>query len=142
MLKNWKSDIEALCIIAGFYLFLEMVLGIGCPFKFMTGISDAGCGMSRAWLRVLHLDFAGAFYYHPLWILPVPAFFAILFKRKIPSKIYSNFMMTLGIIFLIVYAYRMLFMPDQDIVVFRPWDGFMWRTAKSIFNFIQSIASS
>ncbi|WP_373689128.1 DUF2752 domain-containing protein [Clostridium sp. YIM B02551] len=43
------------------------VVGIGCPIKFLTGISCAGCGMTRAWIRVIHLDFKGAFYYHPLF---------------------------------------------------------------------------
>ncbi len=140
-MRNWKSDIGAVCIIAVFYLFLEMVLGIGCPFKFMTGISDAGCGMSRAWMSVLRLDFAGAFYYHPLWVLPVPSLFVVLFKNRIPDKAYKIFVITICVIFLLVYAYRMLFMPDQDIVVFRPWDGFIWRTVNIIYKVVQTIVN-
>lgn len=131
-MRNWKSDIEAFCIIVVFYLFLQMVLGIGCPIKFLTGISDAGCGMSRAWLSVLHLDFGRAFYYHPLWMLPVPAVLAIFFKKRIPEKIYRLLVVCFVALFLMVYFYRMFFVPDQDIVVFRPWEGFIWRSIETI----------
>ncbi|MBP3802996.1 MAG: DUF2752 domain-containing protein [Oribacterium sp.] len=138
-MRNWKSDIEAFCVIAGFYLFLQMVLGIGCPVKFLTGVSDAGCGMSRAWLSVLHLDFAGAFYYHPLWMLPAPAVFVILFKKRIPDKTYRLLVICFVAAFLMVYGYRMFFMPDQDIVVFRPWEGFIWRSIETIAIVIKSL---
>ena len=47
-MKHRLEDLGALALIALFYIMLEMLLGIGCPFKFLTGISDAGCGMSRA----------------------------------------------------------------------------------------------
>lgn len=137
-MRNWKSDIEAFCIIVVFYLFLQMVLGIGCPIKFLTGISDAGCGMSRAWLSVLHLDFGRAFYYHPLWMLPVPAVLAILFKKRIPEKIYRLLVVCFVALFLMVYFYRMFFVPDQDIVVFRPWEGFIWRSIETISIVIKS----
>ncbi|MCR5007088.1 MAG: DUF2752 domain-containing protein [Oribacterium sp.] len=116
-----------------------MVLGIGCPVKFLTGVSDAGCGMSRAWLSVLHLDFARAFYYHPLWMLPVPAVLAIFFKKRIPEKIYRFLVICFVALFLMVYGYRMFFMPDQDIVVFRPWEGFIWRSIETIAIVIKSL---
>lgn len=115
-----------------------MVLGIGCPFKFMTGISDAGCGMSRAWLRVLRLDFTGAFYYHPLWVLPVPGLAVILCKKRIPANVYRGLVVIFSVLFLGVYVYRMFFMPDQDIVVFRPWDGFVWKVIRTVYNKITS----
>ncbi|SFG15099.1 DUF2752 domain-containing protein [Oribacterium sp. WCC10] len=137
-MRDWKSDVKAACVIVAFYLILEMVLGITCPFKFLTGISDAGCGMSRAWLCVLHFDFKGAFYYHPLWILPVPAAAAMLFKDRMPEKIYRMFMGMVVAAFLIIYAYRMIFMPDQDIVVFRPREGFIWRSVRAVCVFIKA----
>ena len=138
-MRNWRSDIEACCIIALFYVFLQIVLDIGCPIKFLTGTSDAGCGMSRAWLSVLHLDFDRAFYYHPLWMLPVPAAFVILFKKRIPEKLYRLLVICFVVLFLMVYCYRMFFMSDQDIVVFRPWEGFIWKSIETISIVIKSI---
>lgn len=44
----------------------------GCPWRNLTGIPCPGCGMSRAWMAALHLDFAGALTYHPMfWAVPV-----------------------------------------------------------------------
>ena len=57
MRRRWE-DLGALALIALFYIVLEMLFGIGCPFKFLTGISDAGCGMSRAFAAVLRGDFS------------------------------------------------------------------------------------
>lgn len=60
--------VAATAAVVVLYVVLEN-LGITCPIKFFTGISCAGCGMSRAWLSVLRLDMAGAFRYHPLFLL-------------------------------------------------------------------------
>ena len=66
-----KKDAVCIALILALYTVLA-IAGIGCPIKFMTGISCPGCGMTRAWLSVLHIDFGSAFAFHPLfWILPV-----------------------------------------------------------------------
>lgn len=57
------------------------VTGIGCPFRAFTGIPCPGCGMTRAWLAALRLDFSAAFAYHPLfWVVPIA--FALAFVRE------------------------------------------------------------
>ena len=53
----------------------------GCPIRLVTGVSCAGCGMTRAWLSVLRLDLRQAFYYHPLFLLP-PVGAALWLCRK------------------------------------------------------------
>ena len=73
------KDIQALAAVALFYIVIES-LGVTCPILFLTGISCAGCGMSRAWLSLLRLDLAGAFAFHPLFWLPVPAAALLLFR--------------------------------------------------------------
>ncbi len=91
-------------------------VGIGCPIKFFTGISCAGCGMSRAWLSVLKLDFCGAFYYHPLfWMVPI-GFGLFIFKRKISTKVFKGLVWTGLIILLAVYVWRLID-PNDNIVV-------------------------
>lgn len=112
------------------YVVLEN-LGITCPIKFFTGISCAGCGMSRAWLSVLRLDMAGAFRYHPLFFLPPVVLVVILLKSKMNIKIYKIFMFTIVAAFVIVYVYRMIW-GDGDIVVFKPRDSIIWRIIKSL----------
>ena len=44
---------------------------IGCPIKFITGISCPACGMTRAVLAILHGDTHAALNYHPL-VLTLP----------------------------------------------------------------------
>lgn len=61
-----KNDLQAILIIAAFYAVMELA-GITCPIRYLTGISCAGCGMSRAWISLLRLDAASAFAYHPLF---------------------------------------------------------------------------
>ena len=46
-----RKDVSALAGIALFYVLIES-LGVTCPIRFLTGISCAGCGMSRAWLSL------------------------------------------------------------------------------------------
>ena len=58
----------------------------GCPIRLVTGVSCAGCGMTRAWLSVLRLDLRQAFYYHPLFLLPPVGAALWLCRKKLPRK--------------------------------------------------------
>ena len=85
------KDIQALAAVALFYIVIGS-LGVTCPILFLTGISCAGCGMSRAWLSLLRLDLAGAFAFHPLFWLPVPAAALLLLRRKLPDPYSRGFL--------------------------------------------------
>lgn len=61
--ENRVHIVSAIAVVVLLYLILEG-FGITCPIKFLTGISCAGCGMSRAWIAVFYLYFARAFYFH------------------------------------------------------------------------------
>jgi len=127
-----RDDIKAVMVIVIFYAVMEW-LGITCPIKFLLGISCAGCGMSRAWLSLLHLDFITAFYYHPLFILPIPAIILLIFRFKM-----ERFLFRIGIglicgVFIIVYFIRLL-SPDNAIVVFEPKQGFLWKMLFETLN--------
>ena len=127
--KKWKEKTElfsAVIAVAAFYGVLYM-FGITCPIKWLTGVSCAGCGMTRAWLSVLRLDFKAAFYYHPLFFTVPFALAVIFFKEKIPKWLRYSFYTALVIAFTAVYIYRML-SGCGDIVVFRPTEGFIEKT--------------
>ena len=70
------------CIGVLFIAWLALyLLDIGCVFRLMTGIPCPGCGMTRAWLAALRLDFAAAIAYHPLfWAVPIA--FVLAFVRE------------------------------------------------------------
>lgn len=120
-----KDDLRVAVGIALFYLFIE-ALGVTCPIRFLTGISCAGCGMSRAWRSLLRLDLAQAAAYHPLFWLPVPAAVVLMFRERVPRWLYRGVLAVTCGLFVIVYLLRLFFADDQ-IVVFRPDQGLIPR---------------
>lgn len=119
-------DIVCLAATIVFIYVIFDVVGIGCPIKFVTGISCLGCGMTRAWLALLKLDFSAAFYYHPLFALPPVAAIVYFLKSKINLKIYKIIMLTMAAAFITIYLYRLIF-TDGDIVVFEPGNNILFR---------------
>lgn len=105
--------------------------GVTCPIKYITGISCAGCGMSRAWIALLHFNIHEAFMYHPLFFLPPVVVIFMLLKSKINIKFYKIFMFTMAGAFVIVYLYRM-FIGTGDIVVFEPQNNILFRIIRKL----------
>lgn len=52
-------------------LILVVFFSYRCPFLLFWGIPCPGCGMTRAFIALLHLDIQAAFYYHPLFPLVI-----------------------------------------------------------------------
>lgn len=125
--KLWNIGIS-FAAVAGLYGVLFR-LGITCPVKFITGISCAGCGMTRAWIALLHLDIKGAFYYHPLFFLPPFAVILFLLKSKINKKLYTFLIFTIICLFAIIYVFRLV-QGTNDIIVFHPEDNILLRAMR------------
>ena len=89
---------------------------IGCPIRWITGIPCAGCGMTRAWIAVLHLNFCDAYYYHPLYPLPLVALILFLMKKKIKPWVYKLSFYIIAVLFLVVYLYRLVHGDDVLVV--------------------------
>ena len=105
--RNSHRRIEVITSVAAvvvLYVILES-FGVTCPIKYITGISCAGCGMSRAWISLLHFNIHDAFMYHPLFFLPP--------------------------IVVIVYLYRM-FIGDGNVVVFEPQNNIVFRIIRKL----------
>lgn len=77
---------------AGFTAFaatvvLFKVLGVHCIFRMLTGINCPGCGMTRAYMELLHFNIAGAFRFNFMfWSVPVAAAYVltdgVLFRSR------------------------------------------------------------
>ncbi len=109
-------------------LLLYLILGaldIGCPIRFLTGISCAGCGMTRAVLAAFRLDFQAAFYFHPLYWLLLPTSLVLLFRRKIPAWIFKTSLTLVVIAFVVVWIVRLFFV--DSVLEFSPQDGAFFR---------------
>lgn len=116
---RFKTVIERikLCFSIAVICFVLAILHIGCPIKFTTGISCPGCGMTRAVLSVLQLDFKAAIYYHPLFLLTPFMLALFLFEYYIPVKVYKIAWIIIIMLFLITYIIRLLFTPNNVVNV-------------------------
>lgn len=73
-----KARLLRVCLIAGITIaalvgyvlvFASTGLGFPCVLYEYTGLQCGGCGLTRAAVSLLRLDFAAAFSYHALWPL-------------------------------------------------------------------------
>ncbi len=105
----------------GFYILIIYIilslLHIGCPMRFITGISCPGCGMTRAVLSALHLDFHSAFYYHPLFFITPFMLFLFLFEDFIKPKLLKISWAVIIISFLVVYFLRLLIQQNNIVTI-------------------------
>ncbi len=74
--NNRKARLLRVCLAAGIaaaalvgYVVIFDLTGLGMPciLHELTGLQCGGCGMTRAAVSLLHLDFPAAFSYHALW---------------------------------------------------------------------------
>lgn len=133
-MEKLRKFIAPAIIIALFYVLLH-IIGIGCPIKFITGISCPGCGMSRAALSLLRLDFAAAFYYHPFFplVFIMAGIFILRIFEKIPKKTYDIAIFIFCGAFLLLWLFRMIF-GDGEIVSFNPQSSVFVRIFKFLFS--------
>ena len=105
-----------------------------CPIKFVTGISCPGCGMSRAYLSVLTFDFKAAFYYHPLWIavIPAAALMAYFGANEKELQLHVTLAVVLTLLF-VTWLFRLL-SRSNNVVVFDPENGLIFKVLESIKN--------
>ena len=128
--ENQKELITSIAVVVILYIILESI-GITCPIKFITGISCAGCGMSRAWIALFHKDISSAFYYHPLFWLPPVMLLIFVNKNRININIYKVIMSAGIILFIIIYLCRMI-AGNNNIVVFEPQNNIIIKIIKNI----------
>lgn len=104
--KTTTSKQSTIYVIISFIVLILIlyVTGIGCPIRFLFGVCCPGCGLTRAYVSLLHMDLKSAFIYHPLFILP-PIIFAI-YISNVNSKIKNYVMVTSVILFLVLYLFR------------------------------------
>lgn len=120
-----RNKRNALLIIAGIIV-LMYLLSLPCPILYVTGIPCPGCGMTRAFVHLVQLDFVEAFHYHPLcFFLP---FFAgvFLFRKRMPRKVYNLCLFIVISIFFTTYFLR-LFNPTDTVIKIDLSNGLFYR---------------
>ncbi len=127
LIKNKKNIIAiSVCtiIIAALYLTIQ------CPIKFFTGICCPGCGMTRALLSILRLDFEAAVHYHPaVFIMPIAALIFIM-KKKINPTVVRVLLILFILILLVIYLYRLI--NGSDVVYIHFEKGLIYKILEII----------
>lgn len=122
----WKSmAIGILCIILiGLYAFI-----FKCPSREWLGICCPGCGLTRACLAALRLDFGAAFYYHPLFWLVAPTIVLFLFRKPLRIPLSSKWWTVIGITvaFLMVAQFIIRLCLGSDVVYIDPTRGYLYK---------------
>ena len=131
--KKLTLDVLIITLSLGLVYLIFYIAKVGCPIKFLTGISCMGCGMTRAYICLFHLDFGGAFKYHPLFFLPPFLALLLIFEEKISRRVFRILMFTMIAAFSIIYIIRLLDGKD-DVVVFEPENGAIFRMLRLLKN--------
>lgn len=143
-MSDWAADIRklfqkinrdvllAVLAVVAIYLVFS-ILGIGCPIKWATGISCAGCGMTRAYWSLLHLDIKHAFIYHPLfWSVPLVLLIFVLYMAgRVPTRTANYIKYFTAFLFILVYVVRLLD-PDDTVVVASIEEGLAWKAVYAV----------
>lgn len=85
-IANWKDKLLT-CGILLICVTVFWIFQIPCFFNALFGIPCPGCGMTRAFVNVIKLDFVGAFEMHAMfWSMPILLGYYLkdwhLFKNK------------------------------------------------------------
>lgn len=86
MLKHVGAGMAVLVI----FYFLSKFFGSICPTYRIFGICCPFCGMTRAHLAALRLDFSTALYYNPVFYLGLPCIFFMVHDKLFAPK-YEKF---------------------------------------------------
>ncbi len=109
--RHARITIYCLCVAAAVLALALYLHGIiVCPVRCFFGIPCPGCGMTRALLSALRLDFSAAFAYHPLWVavLPAAALIAFLAIKGRKKALYVT-ITACSLLLLFVWIFRLLF---------------------------------
>ena len=117
-IREVKKIYIILLIIGGITFVVSSFVSFSiCPFYQIIGLPCPSCGMSRAFAALFRLDFAEAFWYHPLFFV-VPLI-PLLVLRVIPRRTGGVVTNVLIALFLGVWIVRMIWLfpdtPPMDI---------------------------
>ena len=105
-----------------------------CIIRNNTGFPCPSCGMTRAHIEVLKLNFKKAFHYHPLFMLPSIIFLVVMLrnKSKIANYIYNNNFITITVLIIFIAVYVVRF-----IMLFPNTEPFTYNYDSNLYLFIR-----
>ena len=112
-IKDIKQTKWAIIVIIAYFVFGRKFIYSICPLIMLTGYPCPSCGLTRAGIRLLHFDFAGAWHMHPFIYVVAILVFRYCWNRYIrlqlrqpkSMKILAGIALVALVIF---YIYRMV----------------------------------
>ena len=99
-------------VMAVLFTLLSWAFDSACPTYAIFGICCPFCGMTRAHLAALRLDFAAALAYHPAFVAGIPFLWILfhkgLFQKKWALVLWWVLTLTLGALLLGTYVARVI----------------------------------
>jgi lipid-A-disaccharide synthase-like uncharacterized protein len=134
-----KKAVVLVCLV---YFLMELA-GITCPILWITGISCAGCGMTRAMISLLKGDLVSAFRFHPLFWMPFAVGIVYLMRERISARQIKWIRYVVAVLGGVTYLIRMMMQTDS-VVVFQPECGMIVRMIRKIslviFELVEQIS--
>ena len=88
-----------------------------CPVHYFLHIPCPGCGITRAYIAILSLDWKAAFQYHPLFFMVLPMLLYVphrgILKKRLKDKTEILIFISTVILFIAIYIVRMF---DENIL--------------------------
>lgn len=119
-------------VILSFLILLSAFEMYNCPIKIIFGLSCPTCGITRAIISAIQLDFTKAFYYHLFWpVVVIILIVYLLYEFKVVrlnKKILLLIACIICILNLIYYLYRLF--NGSDIVYYNFTDSLIYKIIK------------
>ena len=114
--KRWVRvclvHLALFALLAAAVALLSRIFGSTCPTYTLFSVCCPFCGMTRAHLAALRLDFAAAFSYHPAFYAGLPFLWLLihrhLFEKKWQSVLWWVLISVLGALLLGTYIARVI----------------------------------
>ena len=138
----WQKAGAALLILALCVIASRLTGQSVCPIYRTLGIPCPSCGMTRAWVCLLHFDIPGAFQMHPLfWVVPPGLVFCSPpVQQRLPGKAKTVVCVAVGFVFITVWVVRMvLLFPHTPPMVYLP-NAWLPRVAQWVWGLARHFA--
>lgn len=133
-MKNHIRGLIILSAMGGLILLMYFLNIPVCPSVILLGLPCPGCGMTRAVVSALCLDFKSAFYFHPLWFTaPIALALYLLFAYKKMHRAQNAVLTVFALSLLIVYIVRMS-LGENEVLTVELERGLLYRAFNAIFK--------
>lgn len=105
-----KSNYVGAVIALAVWIMIDHIFGTVCPTRLLFGVPCPGCGMTRALINILLLEFKEAFEYHLfiyVWIMFGAYCVWFRYIKGVRIRYFKQLLISIIVAMLVYYGYRM-----------------------------------